>query len=350
MSPKSCSTAIAAILALSSAAPLMAQTTATEGEAAGDTQPATPAAPASPAEPAAPQTGDEAAGADATTNAAEPASDEPATTATPAQDDSAEDAGADAPAAASDGSAAGAEGEATAAPDAADAAAAPTEPQVGAYYAREQHGSWTLRCINSGTGADPCELYQLLQDGEGNSVAEITLIPLENGGQAVAGATLVSPLETDLTQGIGMRIDSGEVKGYPFNFCAPVGCVSRIGLTGGELDALKRGNAATISLLPYGATEEQVVNLSMSLAGFTAGYGALETAVTEMRAAAEAAQAEAANGGAATPAANGADAAAETPAPEGTAAEPQATDGAAADTGSGDAAAEETAPEAAPAQ
>lgn len=175
----------------------------------------------------------------------------------------------------------------------AEAAAATGEPQVGAYYVAESFDAWQLRCIKTENDADPCELYQLMKDGQGNSVAEITLIPLANGGQAAAGATVVSPLETDLQQGIQLKVNSGAAKAYPFNFCAPVGCVSRVGLTADELANLKRGNTATVSVLPYGAPKDAVVNLNLSLKGFTAGYAALETSVNELRAKAEAAKAAA---------------------------------------------------------
>ncbi|MFV0294439.1 MAG: invasion associated locus B family protein [Paracoccus sp. (in: a-proteobacteria)] len=263
MSPKFTSTALMAIFVLG-ATPLLAQT-------------------AAPAADAAVQTSAES------TQTAPAAADAPAATATPATGEATEGAE---PAAATPEDSTTAESTATSG-----------EPQPGAYYVRESHGDWTLRCIKTNEGADPCELYQLLKDSEGNSVAEITLIPLESGGKAAAGATIVTPLETDLTQGVGMKIDSGAVKAYPFNFCAPVGCVSRVGLTGDELGNLKRGNAATIAVLPYGGTEEQVVNLNMSLAGFTAGYSALETAVAELRQAAEAAGASAPAEEAAIPAA-----------------------------------------------
>ena len=242
MSPKITSTALAAILVLG-AAPLMAQT-ATETPA--------PAAEATPA-------------------AAAPA----APTEAPAA------ATAEAPAAPAE------------APAAAAAAPAAGEPQVGGYYVAQTFDSWQMRCIKTDNGADPCELYQLMKDGEGNSVAEMTLIPLANGGQAAAGATVVSPLETDLQNGITLKVDSGAAKAYPFNFCAPVGCVSRVGLTADELAGLKRGNTATISVLPYGAPKEAAVNLNLSLKGFTAAYSALETSVNEMRAKAEAAKAAA---------------------------------------------------------
>ncbi|MDO5604458.1 MAG: invasion associated locus B family protein [Paracoccus sp. (in: a-proteobacteria)] len=264
MSPKKCSTAIVAILMLG-AAPLMAQTTTPAENAAAAADAASDAAQA--VQDAAAAVTEAAEDAAATANEAAAAASEATTAETPAADAPAETP-ADAPAEA--------------------AAAEPAEPQIGAYYARATHGDWTVRCIRTPNNADPCELYQLMQDGNGNSVAEISLIPLQNG-QAAAGATLVSPLETDLTAGVGLQIDSGAQNTYPFNLCAPVGCVSRIGFTDAELAALRRGNAATVSVLPYGAPREDIVNLRMSLTGFTAGFTELEAAHAEMRAAAEAA-------------------------------------------------------------
>ncbi|WBU65506.1 invasion associated locus B family protein [Paracoccus aerodenitrificans] len=256
MSARRSSTALAAILALG-CTPLMAQTASDVPADAAQSTEAQPAA---------------EAGAEAGTT--EGAADQ-TPEATAEEADSSEDA---------------ATGESAEAPAEGEAAepAAPEEPQLGSYYERESHQDWSLRCIRTESGADPCELYQLMRDGQGNSVAEITLIPLQNGAEAVAGATIVSPLETDLTAGLALRVDSAQPKAYPFNFCAPVGCVSRVGLTEAELNSLKRGNQATVSLLPYGATPDQVVELPLSLTGFTAGYTALETAVTEMRAQAEA--------------------------------------------------------------
>lgn len=171
---------------------------------------------------------------------------------------------------------------------AADAAAEESgEPKVGSYYAKSTHQDWTIRCIKADQGTDPCELYQLLKDGEGNSVAEMTLIPLSNGDVA-AGATMVVPLETDLTRGLSLSVDGGEARGYPFSFCAPVGCVSRMGFTGSELSGLKRGGKASISLLPFGADPEKPVELELSLAGFTAAFDELSALAAEARAAAEA--------------------------------------------------------------
>ncbi|MFC3169133.1 invasion associated locus B family protein [Paracoccus fontiphilus] len=185
---------------------------------------------------------------------------------------------------------------------AADAAAAPAEgapaaeaanaePQAGQYYVKATNNDWTTRCLKAEQGKDPCELYQLLKDGEGNSVAEMTLIPLKNSKDVAAGATLVAPLETDLIQGLGFAVGTGEARGYPFSFCAPVGCVSRLGFTQAELDTLKRGNEATLTLLPFGGDRENPVQLKLSLAGFTAAFDALSTYADEPAPATDAAPA-----------------------------------------------------------
>lgn len=210
---------------------------------------------------------------------AAPAAAPTADTTAPAAGDAATDAAAPATEAAEAPA-----GEAAPAPDAPAAAdAAPAQPSgpaasaeaasVGQYYVDSTHGDWTLRCIKAPEGTDPCELYQLLQDGNGNSVSEVSIIPLT--GEAAAGATIVAPLETDLIAGLGWKIDSGQQQGYPFNFCAPVGCVARVGFTQAEVDALKRGNAVTVSLLPFGLEAEGRVDLSLSLRGFTAGIDAV---------------------------------------------------------------------------
>lgn len=234
-------------------------------------------APAAPEAPAA-----EAPAADATTT---PATEAPATGA-PATDTAADTPAAGTPAA--DTPAPAADAPATAAPAAAPAApAADAQPQTGQYFVKETHQDWTIRCLKAEQGKDPCELYQLLKDDEGNSVAELTMVPLKNSDVA-AGATLIAPLETDLIQGLGFAVGNAEPRGYPFSFCAPVGCVSRMGFTQAEVDGLKRGSAATVSLLPFGGDREKPVALKLSLSGFTAAFDALAKYAEEPAPAADA--------------------------------------------------------------
>lgn len=206
----------------------------------------------------------------ATAPAEAPAADAPAA-ATPAPD------AATAPAAdAAAQSAAPAAGDA--APAASQPAAGQPENAVGSYYTKATHGEWQLRCLRTQDGKDPCELYQLLRDDQQTPVAEVSVIPFT--GDAAAVLNFVAPLETDLQAGMGLQIDSGKANRYPFIVCAPIGCVSRLGMTDEELNLLKRGNKATISLLPFGSRdEENLVSLDLSLSGFTAGFTELQATV-----------------------------------------------------------------------
>lgn len=151
------------------------------------------------------------------------------------------------------------------------------EGGIGSIYVAEVHGDWERRCERKEDGSDPCQLYQLLRDKEGNPVAEFTLVGLPKGQQAVVGATAIVPLETLLTQELTIQIDGGAAKKYPFAWCNPIGCFSRIGFTRAEVDAMKKGNAARLTIVPVVAPDQKVT-LTMSLKGFTAGLDAVNKA------------------------------------------------------------------------
>ena len=89
------------------------------------------------------------------------------------------------------------------------------ELQVGQTYIAEEHGAWQMRCVKSEEGKDPCQLYQLLSDDEGNSVAEFSIFNLPEGQEAAAGATVVTPLETLLTADLRLQVDAGKARRYP---------------------------------------------------------------------------------------------------------------------------------------
>lgn len=154
-------------------------------------------------------------------------------------------------------------------------AAAPAADGPGSIYVAATHGDWEQRCVRAKDGSDPCQLYQLLKDGSGNPVAEVNLFSLPEGQQAAAGANIVVPLETLLTDGLALKIDEGKGKMYPFSFCAREGCVARIGLTAEEITGFKGGNKATITIVPVIAPDQKVT-LDISLKGFTAGFDALK--------------------------------------------------------------------------
>lgn len=153
-------------------------------------------------------------------------------------------------------------------------AAEPTEPQVGQQYLADIYNDWALRCLKVEEGEDPCQMYQLLRDADGNEVAEIAIVPLANSGQAVAGATIVVPLETLLPEQLTLRVDGGQARRFPFNFCNVGGCVTRVGLTSQDIGLFRRGAQATLSMVPA-AAPDQTVTVTMSLSGFTAAFEAV---------------------------------------------------------------------------
>ena len=141
----------------------------------------------------------------------------------------------------------------------------------GESYVGNTHGDWEIVCVRIADEQDPCQMYQLLRDAEGNATAEISIFPLVDGGEAVAGATILTPLETLLTAQLVKQVDGGAAKRYPFTFCTAIGCIARVGFTGAEVDSFRRGATATWTLVPVTAPD-QTVDLNMSLIGFTAAF------------------------------------------------------------------------------
>ena len=202
---------------------------------------------------------------DSTTTPAAPAAEAPAVDATtPAAP------GSEAPAAAAPAA------EAPAAAPAEGAAAAPAADGLGSVYLKGTEGDWQMRCIRvEATQVEPCQMYQLLKDQSGNSVAEVSLFPLPKGQQAVTGATISVPLETLLTANLTLQIDKGKPRAYPFTWCDRESCIARVGFTAEDLAALKGGNSATMTIVPVIAPDQKV-NLSVSLKGFTKSYDSIQ--------------------------------------------------------------------------
>ncbi len=147
--------------------------------------------------------------------------------------------------------------------------------KVGAEYIRDTHGDWKTVCVNVAKDKPPhCRIYQILKDAAGGNVAEISILALKDAKQAAAGVNFVTPLGTLLTAQAGMRIDAGSVKRYPFSWCEKQGCITRFGLTKEELNNLKKGNKAVMTIVAVAAPQKPLA-LDVSLKGFTAAWDAL---------------------------------------------------------------------------
>lgn len=149
------------------------------------------------------------------------------------------------------------------------------EADPNAPFIREMFGDWALRCIRSAQNTDQCQLYQLLLGPDGTPISEVSIVPLNNAGSAVAGAVVVVPLETQLTEQLTLRVDGSEGRRYEFDFCNIAGCIARFGLTEAQVAQFKAGSAGTLEIVPAAAPDQRI-ELSMSLSGFTAGYTTME--------------------------------------------------------------------------
>lgn len=148
---------------------------------------------------------------------------------------------------------------------------------MNSVYLAAKFDDWEQRCVKREDGSDPCQLYQLLKDAQGNPISEISFFTLPDGSPAAIGATIMAPLETLLTANMRIAIDKASGKLYPFSFCTVNGCVAKVGFTADELATMKNGSAAYITIVPA-AAPDKTVQISLSLKGFTAGYEAIKAA------------------------------------------------------------------------
>ena len=144
----------------------------------------------------------------------------------------------------------------------------------GQAYDKGFFGDWTLRCVKSDKIPEVCQLFQLMKDASGAPVAEFNLNTLSKTGLVLAGANVITPLETLLPEGLTIRVGQNDAKRYPFAFCVKIGCVARIGLTAEDLDTYRKENVAAVTMVPA-ATPNQPQTVILSLKGFTAGHAAM---------------------------------------------------------------------------
>lgn len=131
-----------------------------------------------------------------------------------------------------------------------------------------RHNEWEVRCDAE---TEACLLFQAGFDDEGNEIANISLQTLPEGSAAVLGVTVVTPLLSLLPRGVTMGIDDGVPAAYPYSWCDKAGCYARFGMTQGQVDAMKAGNSAYISLFAI-VNQSKEIRANVSLAGFTAAF------------------------------------------------------------------------------
>ena len=144
-------------------------------------------------------------------------------------------------------------------------------PRIGEPYIVDKIGDWSLECMRNQDGFETCEMVQLLLNKQKQPMSEISLFRLSNNQGIAAGANIIVPLETLLTVPLTISFDENNIKQYPYSFCNAIGCIVRIGLRENEINILKRGAQANISVVHI-SQPNRPITFGLSLIGFTAAF------------------------------------------------------------------------------
>lgn len=167
-----------------------------------------------------------------------------------------------------------------------------SEVEAGEPYVAEIFRDWQVRCIRSEGEdiPDRCEMFQLLEEENGNPVAEFRIAAaLIDDGETVANATILTPLDTLLSPGLQIRVDDAEPAVVPYAFCRPIGCFVQLSLT--EENVAQFENGADTQVVLFALLRDELgqmggapVPTTASLRGFTAAFDSLQERITEVRA------------------------------------------------------------------
>ncbi|MBS0122854.1 invasion associated locus B family protein [Thetidibacter halocola] len=160
--------------------------------------------------------------------------------------------------------------------DVGEEVANPNQPRT---YIKETFNDWSLQCLQVQENPEVCQMSQLLKEPNGGGVAEVSILRVQDAGQAVAQGTFIVPLETLLSAKLTIQVDNGPARRWDYTYCDQIGCYAIVGFTAEDIDRFKRGAKAQITLIPVRAPDQRVV-VDMPLSGFTAAYDSV-TAITQ---------------------------------------------------------------------
>jgi invasion protein IalB len=150
-----------------------------------------------------------------------------------------------------------------------------TAPEIGSTYIKEENGAWKLRCARAPIGkSDPCDMFQLLINPEGEPVAEMSVQTLNATGEFIADLVIIAPLGLLLPAGVQVKIDGRDAGRIPFIVCSKNSCVAKAGLKAADVQALKAGNVTQLAFVPADRSRAPFGG-DISLAGFTVSFDKL---------------------------------------------------------------------------
>jgi invasion protein IalB len=150
--------------------------------------------------------------------------------------------------------------------------AAQSEADEGSDIETQRFESWTVRCRPaSETEPRTCRMHQqLVAQEDGKPV--LRMVVGRFGPENILGAVIVVPIGVRLPPGLGIQIDEGPIRTFPFEICDSSSCQARAVL---EADLLKDLKAGLVGTVKFQNAAGQVLGIPVSLKGFSAALKAL---------------------------------------------------------------------------
>lgn len=147
-------------------------------------------------------------------------------------------------------------------------------PAVSAPKDGQEFKDWSARCETpKGADRQRCYIFQRLvtkKDDEYLPVLHVLVGYITADGKPGLFATV--PLGVSLPQGLEISVDGGQPTRFGYSHCNNQGCLGALALSDALIASMKAGKQA---LITFHAGSQQPVSISVSLAGFTAGFNAL---------------------------------------------------------------------------
>lgn len=139
-------------------------------------------------------------------------------------------------------------------------------------------GDWVVNCITDRESKETvCSMIQPIFDETGETQAAIIeIFAADNQNPLIsANAQLVTPLGTNLEQGIYMQVDDiRPQRNYRINYCLQSGCVARMAFFNSEVEEMKNGTLMIMTLFAFNS--DQPLAYRISLDGFTKSFEILQ--------------------------------------------------------------------------
>ncbi len=142
--------------------------------------------------------------------------------------------------------------------------------------AKPEHGKkykdWTVACEKlPSTGKKICNLFQNVTNDKGKVVMQVAIgYP---PGKKTPQALITLPLGVMLQPGLEFKAGTAKPVRVPFSVCVKNGCVAGVELKPELIKGMKAGDKGSVK---FAVSAKQVIEVPVSLKGFTAGFKSLK--------------------------------------------------------------------------